>query len=117
MRPCSRYLELRLAAAMRHPFNAVATALLTQVEIISCCAIGVVHRHVLAGGGMFEDGHRIRTSDICKVENDGLYWALCTVSGSRYVIVTFKRPGGRRSLNDFSKVLTGGFYSTPRRLQ
>lgn len=117
MRPCSRYLELRLSAAMRHHFYSVVTAFLTQVEIISCCAIGVVHRHVLAGGGMFDDGGSIRTSDIYKVENDGQYWALCTVSGSRYVIVTFKRPGGRKSLIDFLKVLTGGYHPTPRRLQ
>lgn len=117
MTPPFRFMELRLAAALRHPFDTAVTAFLTQVEITACCAIGVVHRHILSGTGMFDDGHRIRTSDICSVERSGLYWVLITASGSRYVVVTFKRQDGRKSFSAFLTVLTGGFHPTPRRLQ
>jgi len=113
----SRFLELRLAVAMRHPFGIAITAFLTQVEITACCAIGVVHRHILSGTGMFDDGHRIRTSDICRVERNGQYRVLITASGSRYVVVTFKHPDGRKSFDEFLTVLTNGFYPTRRRLQ
>lgn len=117
MTPSSRFMELRLAAAMRYPFATAVTAFLTQVEITACCAVGVVHRHILAGAGVFEDGHRIRTSDICQVESHGQYRVLITASSSRYVVVTFKRPDGRKSFDDFLRVLTSGFHPTPRRLQ
>nr|WP_314572356.1 hypothetical protein [uncultured Pseudomonas sp.] len=117
MKSPNRFSELRLAAAQRYFGDSAVTAFLTNVEITACCAVGVVHRHDRAGGGMFEDGHRIRTSDIHSVVQNGDYWLLLTASGSRYVIVTFKSPGGRQSLKHFLKVLTDGFYNTPHRLQ
>ena len=109
--------ELRLAAAERHFSGMAVTAFLTEVEIVACSAVGVVHKHTRAGAGRFEDGHRIRTSDIHLRAHRSPYWILLTASGSCYVIVTFKGNNGRRSLNDFLKVLTGGFYPTPRHLQ
>lgn len=117
MKSPHRFNEFRLAAAQRYFVDLAVTAFLTNVEITACCAVGVVHRHVRAGGGLFEDGHRIRTSDIHSVMQKGYYWLLLTASGSCYVIVTFKYPGGRQSLKHFLKVLTDGFYNTPHRLQ
>jgi hypothetical protein len=116
MKSPHRFSELRLAAAQRYFVDLVVTAFL-EVEITACCAVGVVHRHIRAGAGRFEDGHRIRTSDIHSVVQKGYYWLLLTASGSRYVIVTFKYPGGRQSLKHFLKVLSDGFYNTPHRLQ
>lgn len=117
MKPPHRFSELRLAAAQRYFVDLAVTAFLTEVAITACCAVGVVRRHIRAGAGLFEDGHRIRTSDIHSVAQKGPYWLLLTASGSRYVIVTFKYPGGRQSLKHFLKVLTDGFYNTPNRLQ
>lgn len=117
MKSPHRFSELRLAAAQRYFVDLAVTAFLTEVDITACCAVGVVHRHIRAGARRFEDGHRIRTSDIHRVVQKGYYWLLHTVSGSCYVIVTFKYPDGRQSLKHFLKVLAGGFHNTPHRLQ
>jgi hypothetical protein len=117
MKPPHRFSALRLAAAQHYFVDLTITAFLTEVEITACCAVGMVHRHIRAGAGRFEDGHRIRTSDIHSVVQNGSYWLLFTASGSCYVIVSFKYPGGRQSLKHFLKVLSDGFYNTPHRLQ
>ena len=109
--------ELRLAAAERYFTGMAVTAFLTDVEIVACCAVGVVHKYMRAGAGRFEDGRRIRTSDIHLIAHRSPYWVLLTASGSCYVIVTFKGRGGRQSLNDFLEMLPGGFHATPHRLQ
>ncbi|NWL79572.1 hypothetical protein DM872_22235 [Pseudomonas taiwanensis] len=118
MKPLSAVEARRLAEAVRYPFAESVTAYVTDAQIVACCCLGIVYRHLRADRyGRFQDGHRIRTSDIHCVVKEGPYWILHTVNKSRYVVVTFSRPGGRKSLDDFLNVLVGGFHITPKRLQ
>lgn len=107
-----------LAEALHYSFNEPVTAYLTDVQVVSCCGFGVMHRHVKAElSGRFQDGHRLRTSDILKAEQHGPYWVLRTLSGSFYVIVSFHLRGGWQSLEAFLKLRDQGVHLTPRRLQ
>ncbi len=108
----------RLAEAFNYPFDELVTAYLTDAVIVSCCGFGVMHRHAKAEpSGRFQDGHRLRTSDILHAEQHGPYWALRTLSGSFYVIVSFHPHGGRQSLEAFLKLREQGVHPTPQRLQ
>ena len=108
----------RLAEAFNYPFGQLVTAYLTDAVIVSCCGIGVMHRHVKAeSSGRFQDGHRLRTSDILRAEQYGPYWVLRTFSGSFYVIVSFHLHGGWQSLQAFLKLRDQGVHLTPQRLQ
>lgn len=104
-----------LAEAFDYPFGEPVTA---DAVIVSCCGFGAMHRHVKAeSSGRFQDGHRLRTSDILQAEQHGSYWALRTLSGSFYVIVSFHVQGGWQSLQMFLKLREQGVHLTPRRVQ
>lgn len=108
----------RLAEAFNYPFGESVTAYLADAVIVSCCGFGVMHRHVKAEpSGRFQDGHRVRTSDILHAEQHGSFWALRTLSGSFYVIVSFHEQGGWQSLQAFLKLREQGVHLTPRRVQ
>lgn len=111
----SRETAQQLAAAFEYPFGEPVTAFLTNAQIIAAACVGVTHRHVRADvAGQFQDGHRIRTSDIREVSRIGLFWCVHTLSGSLYVIVTFNEVGGEASLDAYLKLLNNGIHSTPR---
>jgi hypothetical protein len=75
----SSYAASRLAKAYNHPFGEQVTAYLTDAVIVSCCGFGVMHRHVKAEpSGRFQDGHRLRTSDILRAEMHGPFWVAFT---------------------------------------
>lgn len=108
----------RLAEVFNYPFGELVTAYLTDAVIVSCCGFGVMHRHAKAEpSGRFQDGHRLRTSDILHAEQHGPYWVLRTLSGSFYVIVSFHEQGGFQSLHEFLKLRELGVHLTPWRLQ
>lgn len=94
------------------------TAYLTNARIVARTGLGVVHGHIrIEVSGRFGDGHRIRTSDVIRTERVGGFWALHTWSGSHYVIVTFDRHGGRRSLDTFNVFSRAELHLTHRYLQ
>jgi len=114
----SAYAEHRLSKAFDYQFCQPVTAYLTNAKIVSCCAIGVMHRHIKAdSSGRFQDGHRVRTSDIRQAEQHGAFWVLRTLSGSFYVIVSFDPRGGRQSLQKFLNLREQGVHLTPQRMQ
>ena len=106
-----------LLRAMGMSFGREVTAYLTDAYLISGCCIGVVHRHVRADVyGRFQDGHRVRTSDVLKAHQQGGFWALFTATGSLYVIVTFKEDG-RLSLDWLLAQRAKGIHATPVTIQ
>jgi hypothetical protein len=108
----------RLRDAFTYRFNASVTAYLTDAVLIAGCCVGVTHRHNKADGfGRFADGHRIRTSDVKRAEQQGSFWVLHTESGSFYVVVSFDPAGGEQSLHEFLKILRAGIHPTARYLQ
>ncbi|MFZ3186163.1 MAG: hypothetical protein WA173_18710 [Pseudomonas sp.] len=110
------YAQRRLSAAQRGAFNAPVTAFITDAQLVACCCFGVTHAHLKANtSGRFQDGHRIRTSDVIKVEYSGGYWNVHTESGSHYVIATFNRRGGRQSLDTFLAFQKRGVHATAAR--
>lgn len=118
MNALSLYAVGRLVEAFKYPFGERVTAYITDATFASCCCVGVTYRHVRADvWGRFQDGHRIRTSDVISAEQRGSFWIIRTASGSFYVIVTFHRQGGRQSLQAFIKLRASGVHATPRRVQ
>ncbi|MCY1555199.1 hypothetical protein D9M68_918360 [compost metagenome] len=114
----SHYAAKRLAQAKRFAFGRPVTAYLTDARIIACAGFGVTHGHVKADlTGRFGDGHRIRTSDVRRTEQIGPFWVLHTASGSLYVIITFDKAGGRRSLDTFRSFSRAALLPTPSHLQ
>lgn len=110
----SGYAARRLAEACRYSFDDPVTAYLTEVELIAACAMGRTYRHRRADiFGRFQDGHRIRTSDIRQAKQCGAYWSLYTATGSHYVVVTFAARGGRQSLNRWLGWTAQGLLPTP----
>ena len=108
----------RLAEALNYPFGEPVTAYLTDAVIVSCCGFGVMHRHVKAEpSGRFQDGHRLRTSDVLRAEKHGAFWGLRTRSGSFYVVASFHPHGGRQSLQAFLKLRKSGIHPTARHIQ
>lgn len=94
---------LRIVRAVGHGYEEPVTAYLVNVHIHSCSAVGVVFGHTHPGPhGRYSNGHLIRTSDIQSVEKEGRFWVV-TTEDSRYVIVTFRRDCGRRSLREFRR--------------
>ncbi|MDD2064473.1 hypothetical protein [Pseudomonas sp. 25571] len=92
---------LRIARASDQEYEDVITAYLTSVQIHGSSAVGVVFGHTKKEpSGRFADGHLIRTSDILLASKEGKFWVITTIH-SRYVVATFRRDGGRRSLRDF----------------
>jgi len=115
MAPVSHYALRQLARARRTAFEAPVTGYLINARIIACCCVGQVYGHVHARpDGWLQDGHRIRTNDVLRVEQRECHWICVTASGSFYVIVSFARLGGRRSLDAFLKTLLKGVHPTAR---
>lgn len=104
---------LRTARAVGQGYQTLVTAYLVNVHIHACSAVGVVFGHLHPGPyGRYSDGHLIRTSDIQSVEKEGRFWVVTTVD-SRYVIVTFRRDSGRRSLREFRLLMKNRYVPTP----
>lgn len=92
---------MRIARAYGQEYEDDITAYLTSVQIHGSSAVGVVFGHAKKeSSGRFADGHLIQTSDILGVKKEGRFWVITTIH-SRYVVATFRRDGGRRSLRDF----------------
>lgn len=117
MAKLSHYAARRLARAKGYSFGRTVTAYLTDACIVACAGVGVMHCHVRASAtGRFRDGHRVRTSDVCRIERMGPFWVLHTVSGSLYVIVTFDKSGGRRSLDVYCSFDRAALLPSPNQL-
>jgi len=107
----------RIIKAQAQGFDEPVTAYLCGVSIKAGTGIGVVFGHKRKDQyGRFGDGHLIRTSDVLKVEREGRFWVITTVS-SRYVVATFQRDNGRASLRDFLRLSQKHHHFTPRLLQ
>lgn len=106
--------EARLLCARRHTFGEPVTAYLTDVRICAGCALGIVYWDAKR---RFLNGRLIQTSDIHRVVQSGRYWLLATQSHSHYVVVSFQRPGGRKSLEAYLPLLCKGIFPTPVALQ
>ena len=108
---------LRIAKAVNHEYEGLVTAFLLNVHIHACSAVGVVFGHLCAKiNPRFSDGRLLQTSDIQSVIKEGKFWVITTVT-SRYVIATFRRDVGRRSLHEFLRIAGDRYIPTPRRLQ
>jgi len=107
----------RIIRAQEQGFDIPVTAYLCGVSIRARAGIGVVFGHKRKDQyGRFGDGHLIRTSDVLKVEREGRFWVMTTVN-SRYVLATFQRSNGRKSLREFLQISKGQYYLSPRVLQ
>lgn len=103
---------LRIARAVGQQYEDEITAFLVNVHIHRLSAVGVVFGHVRQGPyGRFADGQLIQTSDILAMKKEGKFWVITTIH-SRYVIATFRRDGGRRSLKDFCRLVGNRFPNT-----
>lgn len=111
----STYAQRRLARIQRADFGIPVTAYIVNAYFSSCCCVGNVYGHVRRQpDGKFADGHLIRTSDICIIDDWEICWSFRTESGSHYVVVTFKQTGGRSSLAALINILVKGFHVTAR---
>lgn len=91
----------RIAKAQAQGFDKPITAYLTGAFFSGKTAAGVVFGHIERDqDGRFEDGYLLSVRDLAEVTREGRFWVL-TSKDSRYVIATFKRDDGRRSLRDF----------------
>lgn len=107
----------RIIKAQQQGFDVPVTAYLCGVSIRSRAGIGVVFGHKRKDQyGRFGDGHLIRTSDVLKVEREGKFWVMTTVS-SRYVLATFQRGNGRASLRQYLRLSNGQHHLSPHLLQ
>ncbi|MNJ23800.1 hypothetical protein D3C77_181950 [compost metagenome] len=88
----------RIARAMAQKFPVPITAYLSDVFISSECAVGIVFGH--SDPGPYEqhaDGHILQSAPIYELRMFGWFWVAYTNRGN-YVLATFKRDLGRRSL-------------------
>lgn len=113
----TRYGARRLAEAKRLDWGRPVTAYLTDARLLVQAGFGVVHDHVAQTGDRFRTGHRILTSDVLRVERNGAFWGLHTRSGSLYVVATFARHGGRRSLDILITFGPAALHPAPARWQ
>ncbi|WP_225609639.1 hypothetical protein [Pseudomonas sp. PDM11] len=103
---------------MEASFGRPVTAYLTDAYLAAGCCIGVVYRHVRADiWGRFQDGHRVRTSDVLVTHQQSEFWVLHTFTGSLYVVVSFMEKEGRQSLDVLLESRRKGMHTTPRVLQ
>lgn len=106
-----------LIKALEMDFGRPVTGYLTEAIFVAGCCIGRVHQHIRASVmGRFQDGHRIRTSDVMMADQCVEFWALRTRSGSLYIVLTFSEDG-RASLDQYLELLRRGMHATPGRLQ
>lgn len=109
--------RVMLIKALEMDFGRPVTGYLTQSTFVAGCCIGRVHQHIRSSVmGRFQDGHRIRTSDLMKADQCGEFWALRTRSGSLYIVLSFCEDG-RASLDQYLELLRRGMHDAPRRLQ
>ena len=112
------YAQRRLMYAMTASFDKPVTGYMVNARFESCCCIGTIFHHQASrADGWLYDGHRIRTSDVIRLERSNELWTFITHSGSHYVIVTFEQRTGRTSLSKFLKILARGFHITARAIQ
>lgn len=103
---------LRIARASDQEYEDDITAYLASVQVHGSSAVGVVFGHTKKEpSGRYADGHLIKTSDILLARKEGKFWVITTMN-SRYVVATFHRDGGRRSLRDFCRLVGGRFPNT-----
>lgn len=103
---------LRIARAVGQRYEDEITAFLVNVHIHRLSDVGVVFGHVRQGThGRFADGHLIQTSDIVAIKKEGKFWVITTMN-SVYVVATFRRDGGRRSLRDFCRLVGNSIPNT-----
>ncbi|MFU6873413.1 hypothetical protein ACM769_00345 [Pseudomonas aeruginosa] len=103
---------LRIARAVGQRYEDEITAFLVNVHIHRLSAVGVVFGHVRQEPhGRFADGHLIQTSDILGIKKESKFWVITTMN-SKYVVATFRRDGGRRSLRDFCRLVGDRFPNT-----
>lgn len=118
MTELSSYAARKLAQARRVYFGRPVTAYITNAQIIARAGFGFVHSHIKADAwGRFNDGHRVRTSDVMRTECIEGFYVLYTRSGSLYVIVTFDPDGGRQSLDEYNAFSPADLHLTHDRLQ
>ncbi len=88
----------RIGRAMAQQYPVPITAYLSDVFISSECAVGIVFGHNDPGPHeQHADGHILQTAPIYELRRFGRFWVAFTNSGN-YVLATFKRGLGRRSL-------------------
>ena len=89
IRQVSAFAVRRLKKAFDFQFSHPLTGYLTGACIKARCCVGLTHRHAKAepGSGRNCEGRLIRTSDIIRIEREGVFLILCTIRGSNYVIM------------------------------
>ncbi|TDV58889.1 hypothetical protein [Pseudomonas sp. LP_7_YM] len=111
----STYAIRKLAQARKYNFGRPVTAYLVNARFCACSCIAQTYGHMKAWpGGMFADGHDLWTSNIFQVDWWPGFWAFHTQSGSYYVVATFERRTGKRSLEDLLRVLMRGVNPGPQ---
>lgn len=91
----------RIAKAQAQGFAKPITAYLSGAFFMGGTAAGIVFGHIQRDvNSRFEDGYLLSVRDLENVSREGRFWVL-TTKESRYVIATFKRDDGRRSLREF----------------
>lgn len=104
---------LRIIKAQAQGFDEPVTAYLCSVFIESSVGVGVVFDHARRkDSGWFTDGHLLRSSPIIAARKEGRFWVL-TTENSRYVVATFMKGAGRKSLRHHLLILAA---QTPARL-
>lgn len=96
---------LRIIKAQAQGFDKPVTAYLCSVFIQSSIVAGVVFDHARRNdSGWFEDGHLMRSSKIVSARKEGRFWVV-TTQNSRYVVATFMKGIGRKSLRHQLRLL------------
>ncbi len=95
-------LDLRRIAKAKHQgFDKPVTAYLGSAFMNGRSAAGIIFGHQGEDPfGRLEDGCLFQASGLVSVKKEGLFWVAST-EDCRYVIASFKRGDGRRSLRDF----------------
>lgn len=108
---------MRIVRAQAQGFEAPVTAYLCGAFIGAREGVGIVFGHILKGPfKRFDDGHFIRTPEVVSAKKEGRFWVLTTVN-SRYVLATFQRDHGRKSLREFLSLSNGSHHLIPPSLQ
>lgn len=100
------YFDLRrIIKAQAQGFDEPVTGYLSGAFIQSSIATGVIFDHVRQDpSGRFGDGHLMQTSRVVAARREGRFWVL-TTENSRYVIATFLKGVGRKSLRHHLRLL------------
>lgn len=91
----------RIAKAKNQGFDKPVTAYLGSAFMNRRSAVGIIFGDEGEDPfGRFEDGRLFQASGLVSVNKEGRFWVAST-EDCRYVIASFKRVDGRRSLRDF----------------